>query len=249
VKRFFRDTGILLAFCGAFYLLIVLVGRLDGDSGSDSSEFSPVRKRADKYVAKKDWGSAIKEYEKLIEQDPYNGHAWYRLGSLLLRTRTDAMFELSSLEEEGAGTRAANDASKRIENSSARAYEVLSELTRFARYRRDALIQLAILECDRGEHDAALDYLEEFIGRGYSTRRGLDTLIALGEGSENEVWIATRVPSNVRLHQHRRFWGLVRRERRAYAEFRASAPQALHEVRFEPGSWGRTFLTTQFNQR
>ena len=241
MKRFFRDTGILLAFCGAFYVLILMVGGLDGDSNTDASEFSPLRIRADRFEDKNDWGSAIIEFEKLTEVDPYNGYAWNRLGSLLLKTKRDAIGQWDELDSNQRESTAAIEISKRIEETTNRTAGVFDELSKFARYRPYALLQLAVLECDRNNHDEALDKLEEFVARGYTTGNGLSNALAFGVGPENAVWVATRVPENVRLHQYRRFWSLVRREneRRSEFDFHSSTPS--QQLRFNGASWGNAF--------
>ena len=91
MRRFLRDTGILLAFCGAFYLLTVMVNRLDGDSGNDPSDFSPARKRANKLVHNKDWSAAKYEFKKLTEQDPFNGYAWDGYSTCLWEIRRSSI--------------------------------------------------------------------------------------------------------------------------------------------------------------
>jgi tetratricopeptide (TPR) repeat protein len=241
VKRFFRDTGILLAFCGAFYVLILLVGGLDGETSSDANEFSPMRVSAEKFADKKDWGSAIKEFEKLTEADPQNGYAWKRLGLLILKTRRDALYEEGELDSNQLQSATATEISKRIENNTLRAINVMDELSKFARHRPYALLQLAVLETYRNNHDEALDHLEEFLGRGYMTDHGLGNYSSLGEGRENAVWIESRIPPNVRLHQYKRFWNLVRKERQSRGEtdFHSMTPPQL--LRFRRGSWGNLF--------
>lgn len=212
MKRFLRDSGILVSFCGAFYLLIILVGRLDGESNLDSNEFSPIRVRADAFIAEQNWESAIAEYESLTKQDPYNGHAWDRLATSILELRRNAIFELDDLPA-SADREAATEIANRISEVSDRAFVVLKELSRFARYRPRALLQMAVIDCYRGNYNQAMDHLEEFLERGYTTKFGLSHYPAFGVGEEEMVLLETRNPSNVRLHAEERFWYLVRKER------------------------------------
>ncbi len=213
MKRFIRDAGILLTFCGAFYLVIVFVSRLDGDSNSDANEFSPVRKRADAFVENKDWDSAIAEYQKLTRLDPYNGHAWQELTGLIWEVRRVAIFDWNLLEAEERESAKGKEISQKIKDTSDRVFKTLMEVSKFARYRSYALFRLAILESDRSNYDEALDHLEEFVGRGFMTNQGLSTYQQFGDVGPSYIQIASRKQPNVRLHQFDRFWAIARQER------------------------------------
>ncbi len=183
LKRFFRDTGILLAFCGAFYLLTVLVNRLEGDAESDASDYSPARKRANVLVINKDWPSARIEFQKLMEQDPLNGYAWDGYASCLWEIRRSAIQDWNELSRsKPLSAELSDERDQQIADLDNQTRQALLKVRKFARYRYSALLRLAALECDQGNYDDAMDFLEEFIGRGYQTQRGLDWIENFGSG-------------------------------------------------------------------
>jgi tetratricopeptide (TPR) repeat protein len=174
LRKFFRDIGILLAFCGAFYLLTVMVNRLEGDSNTDATDFSPARKRANLLVNSKDWSAASIEFKKLTEQDPFNGYAWEGYSTSLWEIRRSSINELKNLTRSNAlDTEKENELDRQIAELNDQIRQVLLQVKKFARYRYSALLRLAALECERGNYDEAMDFLEEFVGRGYQTKRGL----------------------------------------------------------------------------
>jgi tetratricopeptide (TPR) repeat protein len=160
-----------------------------------------------------DWSGAVKEYETLIKQDPYNGHAWSQMAQGVRQIRRDAIIELTELEDNQASPQEIAAATQRVEEASERAHEVYLQLQKFARYRAMALLQLAVIESYRDNKDQALDYLEEFVERGNHTRRGIANYYEFGQGDYDEVNVLSRVPTNQRLHTEARFWQLVTRER------------------------------------
>lgn len=232
MKRFFRDTGILLAFCGAFYLLTVLVSRLEGDSATDATDFSPVRKRANRLVNNKDWPAAKVEFKKLTEQDPLNGFAWDGYATCLWETRRVAINELHDLAKSNSTQSGyKNVLDQQIADLNDQTREVLLRVKKFARYRYSALLRLAALECDRGNYDEAMDFLEEFVGRGYRTHRGLNWIENFGVGGSSRFvnipiigfsgdlsQLSFPTEKESRLHLDPRFWDLVRRERETPAD-------------------------------
>ena len=227
MKRFFRDTGILLAFCGAFYLLTVLVSRIEGESTTDATDFSPVRKRANVLFYDKDWPAAQIEFKKLTEQDPFNGYAWDGYSRCLWEVRRAAIVDLVKLAGTNPPSSENIELDPKIAGLTEQTTEVLLNVKKFARYRSSALLRLAALECDRGNYDEAMDFLEEFVGRGYRTQRGLEWIENYGKGGSSQVVLTfpsfrldrsislVSFPSDAesRLHQDPRFWELVRRER------------------------------------
>lgn len=230
MKRIVRDTGILLAFCGAFYLLTVMVNRLEGDTDRDDSDFSSTRRKANELLTRKDWGAAEEAFRLLTEKDPYNGYAWECYSTCIWEIRRGKIYDFNMLDRtdltDPAAVQQADELSSEIEALNERNKSVLLQLKRFARYRFTALLRLANLECDRGDHQEALDYLEEFVGRGYQTRRGLHLIEQFGSGGPPHVAkfadngfntdlseLTNDLGENSRLHVEPRFWDIVRRER------------------------------------
>ena len=223
-----------------FYLLTVLVSWLEGDTGSDDSDFSPARKQADVYVSRKNWTSAGIEFEKLTKQDPLNAYAWHGFAKCIWERRTYAISKYKSLDSPDLrNSEDAQELEGEVDELNTQAIEALLHLKKFARYRPSALLQLAVIECDRGDYEEAMDFLEEFVGRGYQTSRGLDWIEQFGFVGDNEpphprmkfsdLGAASQFGFNfnfsqmnfrsgvgTRLHLEPRFWDLVERERESY---------------------------------
>ena len=238
MRRFFRDTGILLAFCGTFYLLTVLVSRMEGDSSSDDSDFSLARKRANILVHKKDWPAAKVEFKKLTEQDPLNGYAWDSYATCIWEIRRTAMIavEANLVVSNPKAVEKEQELQQQVADLDDQARVAYMRLKKFARYRRLALVRLAIVESDRGNYEEAMDFIEEFVERGYQTQRGLHWVQAFGAGTpppiakfanitrrydfdSSRMTMTMPTGSDARLHLEPRFWDLVRRERETSLQF------------------------------
>jgi tetratricopeptide (TPR) repeat protein len=213
LKRFIRDAGILLAFCGAFYCLTVFVGRLDGESGNDGTDFSPARKRADVYFKRKDWNSASIEFRTLTEQDPFDGNAWYNYSSCFYYLRRSASSELDYLNRQSNPDLAEIEAlQESIRFNSDRAQVALLKATEFARSRGRALLRLAVIETAENNYNEALDYLEDFVDDGNHTQEGLSRYIEFGAGGPAMVSLGNQPSDEAQLHGEARFWELVQKE-------------------------------------
>lgn len=223
-------------FCGAFYLVTVMVGGMEGERGNDNTDFSPARKRANTEVFRKDWWAARVEFKTLTEQDPFNGYAWDGYATSIWKIRGNTIDELVNLDKSNAqNADQENELRQQIDDLNDQAREIHLRLKKFSRYRYSALLRLAVVECDRGDYDEAMDFLEEFVGRGYSTSRGLQWIEKFGSGGQpivmkygsgaappfsrlgsiNNTEISQfTIPTatNARLHLEPRFWDIVRRE-------------------------------------
>ena len=213
MRRFFRDAGILLAFCGAFYFLTIFVSRLDGDSGNET-DFSRARKRADLHFQRKDWNSAAVEFRKLTTQDPYDGHAWFNYANCFLSLRDDAIRKLNGLTGETNPDPDEIEAAKEeVRYNIGQAYKALLKVREFARYRAMALLRLAAIATGRNDYSDAVDFLEVFIDEGNYTPDGLDRYTVFGAGGAAMVSRRNTPSTGIRLHGESRFWDLVEREK------------------------------------
>ncbi|MFT7630462.1 MAG: hypothetical protein ACI87E_001468 [Mariniblastus sp.] len=226
-RRILRDAGVLLLFCGVFYLLIVFVGRLDGDANEGTSELSQTRKQADLSFDKKDWPAAAKEYQQLTEMDPLNGHAWSQLAEVVWQTRINAFQAFNEIEAaDDADSERVAQLNAQIDTANQEAFEIHKKLIVFARYRARALLRLCIIEIRNGNDNEALDWLEEFLQRGHRTRFGLANIQSFGESFRVEPMDFNRLisgggnsassilkPEDIRLHAYERFWKLVELEK------------------------------------
>lgn len=212
LKRFARDAGMVLGFCGAFYLLTIVVGRLDGDT-ADNSDFSRTRKRADQAVERRDWNSASLDFEKLAQDDPYNGHARFRTADSYSRQRNLVLNKLresidSRSEEERKEMR------DQINDLGAKAKENYIEAKKFARFREESLLHIAAIDAYHNRNQEALDALAEFVDYGYFTN-GLTQYRSFGYGGDKYTSAAAVFDpesSGIRLHAEPRFWEIVRKE-------------------------------------
>lgn len=202
MKRFARDSGILIVFCGAFYLLTLIVGRQD--AGLNESEFSPARKRADALYQERKWAAASVQFKRLIEQDPYNGRAWNNYSNCLFEMRREVLHELET--EQDRESPRTTELLKKVKTADDKVLEGLRRTREFARYRASALLRLAVIETYRGNHDLAMDCLEEYLEGGNVTRHGLWRYREFGTGGGYNA-----PPRRVRtgLHAEPRFWELV----------------------------------------
>lgn len=187
LKRLVRDTCVLIAFCGAFYLLTVFVSRLDASGLDDGSDFSVARQQADEFWTNRDYASAADEYKKLTEADPFNGHAWhtralcyYNMRSATLDEIRTEQFELARAE---AGKRGLSSVGQlyakpdfeftdsprvlelkaKIKSLNEKARPIFLRAKEFARFRGNAALYLAVIESYEGNNEKALDLLEEYV--------------------------------------------------------------------------------------
>jgi len=226
LKRFIRDFTVLLGFCGAFYLLTVLMSRLDKEP-ADSTDFSQARKRADVSMRTRDWTSASADFLALAKQDPYNGHAWYRCASsfnaqrnLVYQSIQTALADLNEAQESDTSEEESEETLKELQADldrlGAQAKEAFSKAKQFARYRADSLLNLAAIESYEGNNAASLGYLEQFVNNGNYTARGLARYRVFGvsSGSIFETPEVDEPKIQVRLHSEAKFWEIVGKERK-----------------------------------
>jgi tetratricopeptide (TPR) repeat protein len=213
LRRFLRDVTVLVAFCGAFYLLITFVNRLDGESSNEASDFSVAREAADSLAQEEDWTAAAEEYRKLTLQDPFNGYAWERYASSFYTMRFAAVKELEALEVSvDSDPVKLEEARKRIAVNGDKAYEILIKVREFARFRGGALLRMAVIDTYRENYDLALEMLQEFVDNHHNTQLGLDKYSQFGRGDKSVLMPGAEVPENCRLHYYPKFWEIVAKE-------------------------------------
>ena len=214
-KRFRRDIGVLVCFCGVFYLLTLFVGRLDTTPGEET-DFSSARKRADVSLQARDWPAASADYKVLAQQDPFNGPAWYRCANSYSNQRNILLARLKDLRDSNGPEKEIAAVKEEIKTVSAQARGVYLKAKEFARFRRSSLFMLAAIDAYEGRNDDALDFLEEFVNQGYVTDRGLHVYGFLGYGGEGYASPAAVFNPDtnraVRLHAEPRFWEITRKE-------------------------------------
>ncbi len=169
MPKIVRDLAILIAFCGAFFLLVIFV-RGTSTKASTASNFSNDRIQGDRMMSEGNWEKAIVHFVRLIEKDKYNAFAFKNLGDAEisdLYEQASEYFEKSrnkvySDEEADSGR-------DRLLQHAARCIEIQKRLLKFDRYRGEALRDLAAISCFIGQRDQAMDYLYEYIDVGKFT--------------------------------------------------------------------------------
>ena len=171
-SRFVRDGIVLLVFCGAFYLVTFAINWISAAASDVSlqAEFTWDRQQADRYLAQQDWKNAAAHLEKLTENDPFNGHAWYFLG--LSRFNQRLPFRDDVRREEYK----ANSSEARIAELKASAREfsllarpALEQSLKFPRHCNKARILLARMHAFDGEADLAYKHLADAFNEGYAS--------------------------------------------------------------------------------
>lgn len=166
MAKIIRDLGILLAFCGAFCLLIVFV-RGDSTKAATSSNFSMDRLEGDRMMKEENWEQAIVHFARLIEKDPYNGLAQ----SNLIEAEVAKLYEdgadfVRNMRAETYSKDEAKAVRIQLRADAARCIEIQDRLMRFQRYRALGLRNLAALNCFLGKKDEAMTFLNQYAEEG-----------------------------------------------------------------------------------
>ena len=203
--RIFRDLLVLAVFCGCFYLLTLNTGE-----AKTEQDFSPARLRADEFVKDQDWDSASKEFESLVKDDPFNGRAWFMLGSCHYYIANDLLGDRHRFVDGGVSTSdpKITEMDARISVNTKKAIEIYQKSKEFARYRNNSLLRLAVMECRLENFDTALDYLREFVDFDGYTVAGLFKYREFGRGGQEMCLEDRVVTSETRLHDRQRFWDI-----------------------------------------
>lgn len=214
-KRIIRDLLLLLGFCGTFFALLYVFGKLDGSDSDDIIDFSESRLRADRSQARKDWEGAKTNLVALIERDPYDGRAQFEYAMTLYKQRRIAVEKLKDLENSGKeDSPEAESLKAQVAETNSLAVEELAKAKEFARYRGRSLLFLSVLEAEEANWEKALDHLDEFVSCGNYTYDGLDFQARVfGEGGQEMADPGATINESTKLHQFGRFWDIVRREK------------------------------------
>lgn len=213
-KRIIRDLLVLMGFCGAFLILLLAFGTLDGSDSDDVIDFSEQRLRADRSKQRKDWEAAKVNLVQLIERDPYDGRAQFEYATTLYKQRSALADKLQDFEDIGQeGASEAQAIAVELDEFNRRSIAELTKAKEFARYRGRSLLFLSVVEAERGNWEQALDHLDEFVEGGNFTFDGLDYQAKVfGEGGESMTDPGAKITEATKLHRFGRFWDIVRRE-------------------------------------
>ncbi len=225
LKRLIRDGAILLLVCGAFYATTYVGGEVTeevAETEVESNDFTPIRMEADALTRLSKWEGAAEAYKKLIEQDPYNGYAQFRLGASYYNLRLNAVRKLrdrTQLSEEEITFN--EDQKSQFEDL---AIEQLEKSREFLRYRRDSSFCLAVIYADQNELDKSLARLRDFVNEGGWRFEGLENIEVFGVGGPEMQRPWAWVTSKVKLHRFEEFWVLVERSNKTRNRMATPAP-------------------------
>ena len=163
MPKLVRDLAILFAFCGAFYFLVVLV-RGESTKPPSSSNFSRDRIEGDRLMQEENWEKAILYFERISENDKYNGLAIAnicRSKIALLNQNYVEYLEKSELSSVSEDQKAAMR--EEVDAKAESCIEPLQKLAKFDQHKGRALRKIAAIHCFLGNDETAVDYLEKYL--------------------------------------------------------------------------------------
>ena len=183
----------LLAIGGAVTLAIVLWLVPFGDESQtriSPNNFSPARMEADQHLKENGLIAAMSSNRRLVEQDPFDGHARFRLGKGMFRSIRELGDTLPQIEEEeGLDSDRYVEVKKQMESQAGEAIQCFEACTDFARYRAKSLAAIALLHGRCGRDDEALEFFGQAIREGYRIQgiQGVDSFSFLDKRPEMKV--------------------------------------------------------------
>ena len=220
--RIARDVSLVVVFCIGFLGLVWLANFLQNNPDEQtSSEFSDYRVSADKAAQGNDFGATLENLRAMVRNDPYDGRAQYQLASTIFSRVTideyvaaesnpdeppSSLENQNTINQPNALPPAPADAES--PQSTATLFEqAIYEFQRaekHPRYRQRSQFHLAVLWAIKGDDDAALGSLKNFVEGGGFTRFGLDRVEQFGLND-----LRSDDQSKLKLHADPRFERLV----------------------------------------
>ena len=272
--RIIRDMSLVTVFCAGFVGLIWFANSLqDVPAEEISSEFSQYRVNADEAAKEQDFDVSLQNLRDMVKKDPYDGRAQYRLASTLHSQITSlqrAIIEANSIDvfdidsespqEQPKPPSTTPDSSQdpntenditddRIQTLIDQAIHEYQLAKKHIRYRLRSQFQLAVLWVAKGDHDAALDSLEDFVAGGGTIRNGLDQVEQFGTNDEGRptglhthprfaYLLELEAENRYGQHRYRNFEGSVQsRQRSANSERQLSSWSQSSENLWDDGFW------------
>ena len=180
--RILRDLTILVLGVGAIFGVVTLFNSFElGQQSNSPDNLSAERQRADSLMNSNDWVAAIPDNLKLVERDPFDGHAWFRLAQGRFQIAVDSRENLRLISEElGAESDVAIAARTEMESLADDAIECYEKCADFARYRRGSFANIAYLHGLCGRNKLAIEYFDMAVRDGYFGRRNSIRLGVVG---------------------------------------------------------------------
>ena len=163
MPKIIRDIAILIAFCGAFLLLIFFV-RGESTKAATSSNFSTDRLEGDRMLRDEKWEQAIVHFSRLVEKDKYNGLAQMSLSKAAFSKLYEEGIAFTKKSEAGEYSEdAKKEISVQLRAQAIECIEIHNKLLRFERYEAEGYRNLAALNCFIGDEDEAMKFLERYV--------------------------------------------------------------------------------------
>ena len=163
MPKIIRDIAILIAFCGAFLLLIFFV-RGESTKAASSSNFSGDRIEGDRMLREKNWEQAIVHYTRLVEKDKYNGLAQMSLSKAMIsKLYEEGVAFTKKLKAGEYSDEEKKNISEQLRTQAVDCIETQNQLLRFPKYQTESYRNLAALNCFIGDDDEAMKFLRRFI--------------------------------------------------------------------------------------
>jgi len=161
LRRVVTNAAVLFSFCGVFYLITAGINWLASNEPTNTpKEFSFHRIQSDQLMRGRNWKKAATHLEQLVQEDPYDGNAWYFLATCYGSMRRNYLVEIYNEE------RSENPDPERLTELKQKAAEI-SELAipayersvDFARFRNKSRFALARIYSFQGDKEQAIEYL------------------------------------------------------------------------------------------
>jgi len=166
MPKLVRDLLILIVFCGAFYLLIVLV-RGESHKPAPASNFSQDRIEGDRMLQERNWEQAIVHFSRIVKKDKYNSLAMANI----CRSKTALLYQhyfdyREKSQSEDFSEDKLNALRNQIREEAADCITPLEKLAKFEHHRGAAYREIAELHSYLGNDAEAVDYLRNYVEYG-----------------------------------------------------------------------------------
>lgn len=171
INRLARDFAILVILSGGIWAAYQTWTMLGGnnDNNAVGEAFSPDRVAADRAFSANRWADAIEPYQRLVQDDPFNAAAWFRLGESNWRYGQILLEDLKRAESSETDAAQLEEKTRQIDAIITQAREAFEQARTFLQFRNEAQMRLAEIAATRGDYDQAFQLLRATIGVGHAT--------------------------------------------------------------------------------
>ncbi len=166
---------LLLVFCASFYGLIRAVDLFGNESSgqTEATEYSPARLSVDEALSEERWADAVGPLGEMLEADPFDGTAWYRLGNCHYNLWRIYSYSWKALKDRGEDAERIEDFKQLANDHLYLAIDPLERAVDFASKRNAARIRLAGVLANVGRKDEACRLIKARLDARFIRPRGL----------------------------------------------------------------------------